>query len=398
MGSLAPNRNPCYKAQIGKGKSLKMAKSGVLVDTNLQNLLATGALSALSPLVEGQIQPASLDVRLGSRAYRIQAGFLPGTGRTVAQCIEGLKMYDFDLSEPRLLEKGGIYIVPLQEALALPKQVEGSASPKSSTGRLDIFVRLLTDNAVVYDTIPAGYTGPLYLEIAPLTFPIVARQGDRLSQLRFRQGEVRITDVELAELNEKVPLLKNTDIPMVAASNGIHMEQGLWISIDLHGNPSETNPIVGFRARHHTQPVDLARVGGYHWRKYWEPIYRNDCQPLILYPEEFYIFASREGICVPPSHAAELVAYDTRIGEIRVHYAGFFDPGFGFDTKGSNHGTTAVLEVRAHDVPCVLEHGQPIGRFLYERLLAPPQKLYGAGIGSNYAGQSLKLAKQFLME
>lgn len=371
--------------------------NGVLVDASLNALRAKGNLLTQTPVVEGQIQPASVDLRLGAKAYRMQAGFLPGSHRTVKECIDALCMGIQDLTQPLLLEKGAVYIVPLQESLALPPQVIGSASPKSSTGRLDIFVRLLTDHATTYDTVPAGYTGPLYLEISPLTFPIVARMGDRLNQLRLRQGDVRVSDEELAKLHASTPLMRETDMPLISGVKS-QVDEGLWISMNLHGNQEYDNPIIGYRAKHHTQPVDLARVGGYDWRHYWEPITRADCRPLILYPEEFYIFASREGICVPPSHAAELVAYDTRIGEIRVHYAGFFDPGFGYDPAGKNHGTTAVLEVRAHDVPCMLEHGQPIGRFLYEKLLQAPTQLYGSGIGSNYAKQGLKLAKQFRME
>lgn len=371
------------------------AKAGVLVDASLHALLNAGGLTVQTPLVPGQIQPASLDLRLGAKAYRVQAGFLPAHGRTVESYLPSLCMNELDLTQPQLLEKGAVYIVPLQEGLKLDADLAGSASPKSSTGRLDIFVRLVLDGVTTYDTVPAGYKGPMYLEISPLTFPIVARMGDRLSQLRLRRGDVRISDGELAKLHQQTPLMRPADMPLVSDTGAV-MNEGLWISIDLHGPGSEADPIIGYRARHHTQPVDLAKVGHYPWHLYWEPI-RRSVSPLILYPEEFYIFASREGICVPPTHAAELVAYDTRIGEIRVHYAGFFDPGFGYDPAGGNHGTTAVLEVRAHDVPCVLEHGQPIGRFLYEKLLAAPEQLYGAGIGSNYAGQTLKLAKQFIM-
>jgi dCTP deaminase len=370
-------------------------KNGVLVDTSLYALHKAGGLTAQTPLAEGQIQPASVDLRLGAKAYRVQAGFLPASGRTVESYLPSLCMSELDLTKPQLLERGAVYIVPLQEGLKLPAEIVGSASPKSSTGRLDIFVRLVLDGVTTYDTVPAGYSGPMYLEISPLTFPIVARMGDRLSQLRLRCGEVRISDTELQALHKKTPLMRPADVPLLT-DNGAVMNEGLWISIDLHGPGSEADPIIGYRARHHTQPVDLAKVGHYPWDAFWEPI-RRSVNPLILYPEEFYIFASREGICVPPSHAAELVAYDTRIGEIRVHYAGFFDPGFGYDTKGGTHGTRAVLEVRAHDVPCVLEHGQPIGRFLYEKLVATPEKLYGSDIGSNYAGQTLKLAKQFIM-
>jgi dCTP deaminase len=368
--------------------------NGVLVDTDLQSLFAQKHLLTQTPLIPGQIQPASLDLRLGKVAYRIQAGFLPGKNRTVTECLPDLCMTELDLTKPQLFERGAVYLVPLQESLALPPHIEGATSPKSSTGRLDIFVRLLTDNAPTYDTVAPGYAGPLYVEISPLTFPIIIREGDRLNQLRLRQGDVRVSDADLTTLHTQIPLLRQQEVAQMA--------QGLWISIDLHGNQTNSrgeNPVVGYKAKHHTQPIDLARINGYQWSNFWEPITRSNSKPLILYPEEFYIFASSEVICVPPSHAAELVAYDTRVGEIRVHYAGFFDPGFGFNgNAATTNGTTAVLEVRAHDVPCVLEHGQPIGRFLYEKLLQNPTSTYGAGIGSNYANQGLKLAKQFKMD
>lgn len=372
-------------------------KHGVLVDTNLHALHRSGGLKATQPLAEGQIQPASVDLRLGPKAYRIQAGFLPRAGEPVANYMESLSMYELDLTKPQIFEKGGVYLVQLEENLALPNHIQGSASPKSSTGRLDIFVRLLLDGVTTYDTVPAGYTGPMYLEISPLTFPIIVRAGDRLSQLRLRQGDVTVSDTELHAMHKQVPLMRDLYQPLLPNTLP-NIGGGLWFSIDLHGAAQAENPIIGYKAKHHTQPIDLANVGGYSHTKHWEPIRRNDCKPLILYPEEFYIFASREGVCIPPAYAAEMVAYDTRIGEIRVHYAGFFDPGFGYDPVGGVHGTTAVLEVRAHDVPCVLDDAQPIGRFLFEKLLEPSTTLYGSGIASNYAGQGLKLAKQFKME
>ncbi|PIZ29498.1 MAG: 2'-deoxycytidine 5'-triphosphate deaminase [Alphaproteobacteria bacterium CG_4_10_14_0_8_um_filter_53_9] len=370
-------------------------QQGVLVDFQLKDLIATGEIS-LAPdaadWTEGQVQPASLDLRLGTKAYRLQATVLPGQGVEVMQRAESLIMGEMDLTQPQLLERGGVYLVPLMETLSLHKGLAATASPKSSTGRLDIFVRLVTDGCTTYDTVVHGYKGQLFVEVCPLTFPILARAGDRLNQIRFRRGDVRVSDADMVLRHEETPLIYLEDgTPMRDAK----MEQGLWTSIDLGGS-LPGNPVVGYKAKYHTQPVDLARVGGYGWEKFWEPIYKNDCAPLILYPESFYIFASRERICVPPDVSAELVAYDTRIGEIRVHYAGFFDPGFGFSAGAK--GTTAVLEVRAHDVPCVLEHGQVIGRFVYEKLAGTPEKLYGAEIASNYAGQGLKLAKQFLME
>lgn len=374
---------------------------GVLIDRELQALFAEGGIcleNAAMPLAAGQIQPASMDLRLGTKGYRVQASMLPGPGGKLLERIKPLIMYELDLTEPRLLERGAVYVVPLMEGLKLPNGLLANSSPKSSTGRLDIFVRLITDGGSIYDTIEEGYEGPLFLEIMPLTFPVMVRAGDRLNQLRIRRGNPICSDVELREIHTQTPLI-------YTAANGeenepAHMADGLWMSIDLKGRGGEggDNPIVGYRAKRHTQPVDLAKVQHYAWRDYWEPLRVGDCRPLILYPGEFYIFMSRERLRVPPQLSAELVAYDTRVGELRLHYAGFFDPGFGHDPAGKNNGTAAVLEVRAHDVACVLEHGQRIGRFVYERLTGVPNELYGQAIGSNYAGQGLKLAKQFRME
>lgn len=367
-----------------------MLNAGVLVDTDLHALVAQGAIVADNPLEKGQIQPASMDLRLGAKAYRVQASIIPGKGERVEEAIKPLIMYEFTLSRARLLERGSVYMIKLQEGLKLPADTRGVASPKSSTGRLDVFVRLLGDNGEVFDSVPEGYTGPLWLEVMPLTFPIVVRAGDRLIQLRLRRGQTLVSDADLTALHAKTPLLH------LPHSNGFtpKIEEGLWISIDLQGL---MNTPIGYRAKPHTQPIDLAKIGKHPWRDFWEPIYASPTQPLILYPEEFYIFMGLEKISVPAGYSAELVAYDTRIGELRLHYAGFFDPGFGM--KGDvSEGTRAVLEVRAHDVPCVLRHGQRVGRFVYERLTGPSAELYGQGIGSNYAGQGLKLAKYFHMD
>jgi dCTP deaminase len=365
-------------------------KSGVLVDSELLELIAGGGIAMQTPVEKGQVQPASMDLRLGAKAYRVQASILPGRGERVEDAIKPLIMYEFSLTRPRLLERGSVYMIRLQESLKLPKGVRGVASPKSSTGRLDVFVRLMSDNGEVFDSVPDGYEGPLWLEVMPLTFPIVARTGDRLIQLRLRRGATLVSDADLTALHDNIPLLH-----MPNQQGGTpKIEEGLWISIDLAG---VMNSIVGYRAKPHTQPVDLAKIGKHAWRDYWEPIYASPTQPLILYPEEFYIFVSLEQITVPTGYSAELVAYDTRVGELRLHYAGFFDPGWGMQGEKSI-GTRAVLEVRAHDVPCVLRHGQRVGRFVYERLTGPSADLYGQGIGSNYSGQGLKLAKYFNMD
>jgi dCTP deaminase len=363
---------------------------GVLVDHQLQALVG---MQLLGTLAAGQVQPASLDLSLGARAWRVQAGILPGRGENYEQRLRPLIMAELDLSQPQLLERGSIYVVELNEHLALGQAVSGTVSPKSSTGRLDIFVRLVTDGATLYDAVPAGYRGKLYLEIMPLTFPIVARRGDKLCQLRLRYGTALCADTELRQRHAASPLIQFDETPL-------DVEEGMWTTLDVRGN-GKPEAIVGYKAKHHTQPVDLAKVGHYDWRQFWEPIRLADCAPLILYPGEFYIMASRERTSVPADVCAELVAYDIRVGELRLHYAGFFDPGWGYleDQYGAleNKGARAVLEVRAHDVPCVLEHGQRLGRFVYEKLAGTPQRLYGSALGSNYAGQGLKLAKQFKM-
>jgi dCTP deaminase len=370
-------------------------RPGVLTDTDLAALLAAGAIKTATPLEAGQIQPSSLDLRLGGHAYRIQASVLPMVGETVEQVIAPLVMYDFSLNETRLLERGAVYMIPLQEGLNLPPEIRGVASPKSSTGRLDVFVRLLTNEGETFDTVPAGYTGPLWLEVMPLTFPIRVRQGDRLIQLRLRCGETVVNDADLLALHTQTPLLHGQPY----FTHNTKIAEGLWISIDL--SPTAQG-LVGYRAKPHTQPVDLAKIGGHAWRDYWEPLYATPNRALILYPEEFYIFVSLEQITVPPGYSAELVAYDTRVGELRLHYAGFFDPGWGMTGPDAAHltsvGARAVLEVRAHDVPCVLRHGQRVGRFVYERLTGPSRDLYGQSIGSHYAGQGLKLAKFFTVD
>lgn len=366
---------------------------GVLVDHELEALAAAGGIVAEKPLETGQIQPSSLDLRLGSHAYRIQASVLPMAGETVAQAIAPLVMYDFSLNtKPRLLERGAVYMIKLQEGLKLPTELRGVASPKSSTGRLDVFVRLLTDSGETFDTVPEGYSGPLWLEVMPLTFPIEVRMGDRLIQLRLRCGETQLNDTELRALDSQTKLLQRQH----RQTGRMKIDEGLWISIDLDGL---MGGLVGYKAKAHTQAVNLAKIGQHPWREYWEPIYATPNRSLILYPEEFYIFVSLEQITVPDGYSAELVAYDTRVGELRLHYAGFFDPGWGMQggerASLTSVGTRAVLEVRAHDVPCVLRHGQRVGRFVYERLTGPSRDLYGQGIGSNYAGQGLKLAKFF---
>jgi dCTP deaminase len=353
---------------------------GILPADAIRELIERGAITLARPVDVDQVQPASLDLRLGETAYRVRASFLPGPRMRVADRLKNVTLHEFSLASGAVLETGCVYIVPLMEGLSLPKDVAAATNPKSSTGRLDIFTRVITDEAREFDTIPAGYRGPLYLEISPRTFPILVRAGSRLSQIRLRRGEARLDDAELMALHRKETLVDG--VP--------HIANGITVTIDLAG----TDGIVGYRAKRHTGLIDVDKRGVYDPGDFWEPILRHWSSELVLDPDQFYILVSREAVHVPPDYAAEMVPFDPLVGEFRVHYAGFFDPGFGHAAAGGR-GARAVLEVRSHEVPFILEHGQVVGRLVYERLTARPAKLYGSDLGSNYQAQGLKLSKHF---
>lgn len=341
---------------------MKVSQSdGVLPDHALRALYDLGAIAASTAFADTQIQPASLDLRLGDHAYRVRASFLPGGARSVAARLaqSDLAMHRLDLTDGAVLETGCVYLVPLQESLALPADIFGLANPKSSTGRIDVFVRVICDGATSFDRVPHGYKGPLWAEICPRTFSILARPGDRLTQLRLKTGTTIALDQR--DLN-------------------------LDLSQDSLGG------IIGYRARRHAPLLDLAKVGTHPPRDWFEPLVARDGR-LVLDPGEFYILASLPGLSIPREMAAEMVPTAQDLGEFRAHYAGFFDPGFGLGPH-ETQGTRGVLEVRGRDVPFVLEHGQPVARLIYEKLASPPDHVYGE-MGSHYQGQSLKLSKLF---
>ena len=362
-------------------------RTGILPCQAISALWRDGEITATQPLTDDQIQPSSLDLRLGEVAYRVRASFLPGPGQNMAQKINQYTMHSVDLTRGAVLERGCVYIVPLLERLSLSQRLSAIANPKSSTGRLDVFTRLITDGASEFDRIDAGYHGPLYAEIAPRTFSILARTGARLNQMRLRRGEHRLTDTELSRLHQQSPLVHSDE-------GTENISEGIALTVDLQG--AGGTGLIGYNARPHAPLIDMEKINHYDPVDFWEPIYAGTGTEsgLVLNPDDFYILASREAVSVPPDHAAEMVAYDTLVGEFRVHYAGFFDPGFGWAEAGGK-GTRAVLEVRSHDVPFLLEHGQTVGRLVYERLTNPPDRIYGEDIGSNYQKQTLALAKQF---
>jgi dCTP deaminase len=364
-------------------------ETGVLPSQAIEKLVAGGQIRSRAPLNPEQIQPSSIDLRLGSEAYRVRASFLANGAATITSKLAQYRMHTIDLTRPAVLEKGCVYIVPLQEELALPACISGKANPKSSTGRLDIFTRLITDEGRQFEMVPAGYRGRLYAEVVPRTFSVVVREGERLSQLRLFQGiDSSPSDVLLRELEEAESLVYLPDESRGEAD----IRNGLRLSIDLAGD--STSDIIGYRAKKHAPLIDLARVQYYDPADYWDPIRRNESRSLILDPEDFYILASRERVRIPAQYAAEMVPFDATIGEFRIHYAGFFDPGFGYGT-GDINGTRAVLEVRSHEVPFIMEDGQVVASLVFERLLERPRVLYGEGIGSSYQRQGLKLSKHF---
>lgn len=354
--------------------------TGVLASQHIHDLIASGALSGSPAIIDAQVQPASLDLRLGHKAYRVRASFLAGQNRKVSDRLAEFGMHEIDLTAGAVLEKGAVYVVPLMESLALPDGIQAVANAKSSTGRLDLLTRLITDQGTEFDRIPDGYTGPLYAEICPRSFSVLVRPGMRLNQIRFRQGQAVLDDATLRAVHAETPLVDSEAV----------IDGGLGFSVDLR--PSEGD-LVGYRAKPHTGVIDLDLIGHYDPRDFWEEL-RSTSGHLILDPGAFYILVSREAVHIPPAYAAEMAPYIAMVGEFRVHYAGFFDPGFGHDAAGGQ-GARGVLEVRCHEAPFVLEHGQIVGRLVYEHMQAQPEVLYGAGLKSNYQGQGLKLSKHF---
>ncbi len=356
-------------------------RAGILPAHEISALIEHGAISAWPEVTPEQIQPASLDLRLGRVAYRVRASFLPGADIAVSDRLHNLALHEIDITNGAVLETGCVYIVPLLEELALDDNIAAAANPKSSTGRLDVFTRVITNGAREFDQIERGYKGPLFAEISPRTFSVLVRTGTRLSQIRFRRGEPTHSDDLIRELHAREPLI---------SSGAPNIDNGIALTVDLRGDGSKRP--VGFRAKRHSGLIDVDKPGAYSVIDFWEPLWCGG--DLVLDPDQFYILASKEAVRVPPNYAAEMIPFNPLVGEFRVHYAGFFDPGFGH-TTGGGEGSRAVLEVRSHEVPFIIEDGQIIGRLVYEQLTDTPQRVYGEGIGSNYQKQGLKLSKHF---
>jgi dCTP deaminase len=365
--------------------------AGLLPSQGIEELIRRGHVTASQPIGDEQVQPASLDLRLGPVGFRVRASFLPNSRSTVAAKLTEMEAnqeaFRLDLTRPVILEREHVYLIQVMEELRLPPDVSGKASPKSTTGRLDVFTRLITDYADAFELVPAGYRGPLYVEIIPRTFGILVHAGQKLNQLRLSRGLPEESDQALGALDAREKLVFARDGSPAAPA----IAKGLLVSVDLDGSSER---IVGFRAKMDPCVLDLDKRGYYPALDHWDPIVRTPRRQLLLVPDFFYILASKEKIRIPLTHAAEMVPYDPNFGEFRIHYAGFFDPGFGYGS-GDIRGARAVLEVRSYGVPCLLEDGQVMGRVVFERLADLPSKVYGPKIGSSYQEQGVSLASQF---
>ena len=380
----------------------KKPAQGILPYQQITRLITAGAITAPVAIEDRQIQPASLDLRLGKKAYRLISSFLPELSAISSRLgvmdfyQSDLVMYEIDLTAGAILEKGHVYLVPLLESLKLPGTIRARANPKSTTGRLDVFTRIVTDLNAGFDEIRAGYHGPLFLEVVPRSFTIKVKTGQSLNQIRFVRGEAAASDSTLQNLHRQEPLLyHNVPSRKPLRTKEFRTDRGLFLRIDLKGEERADSTVIGYRAKKNSHVIDLSKIGYYAAADFWEPLYRHRQDSLLLEPEEFYILASKERIRVPSDYAAEMVAYEAACGELRTHYAGFFDPGFGYGTDGELKGTQVVLEVRPHDVPFLIHDGQTFFKVVYDRMLDVPTQLYGVGLGSSYQQQALTLSKHF---
>lgn len=356
--------------------------NGILTHAQIDGLLRDGHVAAAVPVVEEQRQPASLDLRLGTEALAIRAGFLPRG--SVEEHVQSLVVDRVSLREGAVLRRNQVYLVKLLEDLALPRHVSARANPRSSTGRIDVFTRTVVDGHDRFDDIPSGYEGPLWLEVVPRSFDVRVTTGQRLNQIRFFVGDPLLTADELEERLERDQLV---------AEGTPSDRSGASLLLGLSLIPDEPGAPIGWRARDDAPVLDLAAVGGHPASEFFAPVHTSRDGTLILKPEGFYILASSERVRVPADLAAEMLPYDVGMGELRTNYAGFFDSGFGWGEMSPN-GSRAVLEVRPHDVPFRVEHRQPIFRLQYSRTVEPCRSLYGQ-TGSAYQNQGLRLARYF---
>ena len=364
--------------------------SGVLPSQWLEQAIDLGAITSQRYRIPASsVQPASVDLRLGEVAYRLRCSFLP-EGERIDAKLADLSMGEIDLRDGAILERNRPYLIPLIEELDLPPALAGRTNPRSSTGRLDIFTRVIADSGFSFDEVPAGYRGRLYLEIVSRSFTVFVRTELSLNQLRLQVGKSRRADAEVVALHATDPLLYARGAPL--PEEELILGDGLFLSVDLVGDAGGR---IGYRAKKNSQLLDLTKRDHYDPDDFWEPVHRERGNRLVLEPEEFYLLISRERVRIPPGYSAEMTPYDPTSGELRTHYAGFFDPGFGHTPGARQQGSKAVMEVRAHDVPFMLQDGQRVAKLVFEELAEVPSILYGQEIGSAYQHQERMLSKHF---
>lgn len=367
-------------------------EAGVLPSQQLRQAMLDGWVSSTAPeWSPTAVQPASIDLTLGEKAWQLRCSFLPDSKSSVSEKVLDIAFGEIDLTDGVVLERDRPYLIALNETLRLPPGIRAKANPKSSTGRLDVFTRVITDRSHRFDEIADGYEGRLFLEVVPRSFAVRVKTGLALNQLRLVQGrDARLTDDEILTLHSESPLLYSDSHAL--RESEISTADGIFLGLNVAAN---TETVVGFKAKKNSHPIDLSMIRHYAWRDYWEPVYPEAKRRIVLEPEAFYLLLSAEGVCIPPGVAAEMMAYDPTAGELRTHYAGFFDPGFGYDPSGRRPGSRAALEVRARDVSFMVEHQQPVCKLAFEQMTSPPSLLYGADLGSNYQGQESMLSKHF---
>jgi dCTP deaminase len=374
-----------------------MTDRGVLPSQRIAEAIKSGWITSTdADIPDENIQPASLDLRLGAVAYRLRCSFLPDN-EPVEEALRRYQMGRVDLlaDEGGILERNRPYLIPLVEQLELPGTVRAKANPKSSTGRLDIFTRVITDRSFMFDEVPPGYKGRLYLEVVPRTFTVRVRPGLTLNQIRLMVGHAGLSDNDIRRLHSDTPLLFRDGLAL--GSEKVAINNGLFMGLDL--GPDTGSRVVGYSAKENSNLIDLSKVNHYQVHSFWEKVISEGSKHgarIVLQPEKFYLLLSQDSIRIPPDYAAEMTAYDPTSGELRTHYAGFFDPGFGYDAGVPDYaGSRAALEVRAHDVPFAVEHGQNICKLSFDRMLEPPDRLYGHTLSSNYQSQEMALSKHF---
>ena len=359
---------------------------GTLSDCQIRGLVEEGSVLSDAPWGARQVQPSSLDLRLGPTAYRLRSSFLP-LSTPVSDILQDLSLYSVDLRTSAHLERGAVYLVPLMESLNLPPGLSAKANPKSSTGRLDVFTRVITETGDRFDDISSGYSGRLYLEVFSRSFSLRVSQGLALCQVRFFEKRHFLSEETLLDRHRQSPLFFSEGGTCGGNPYDRITDGSLYLGVKLTGMP-----IIGFRARHDAGILSLVPGDQQKATEFWEAIPSPARGELVLEPEKFYLFASSAKIRVPIDLAAEMLPFDAAAGEIRTHYAGFFDPGFGM----SGEGARGVLEVRPHDVPFRIVDGQPVFKLRYEKMERDPDLPYGAAIGSNYTHQGLNLSRYFI--